>query len=90
MEIAKSAESLIVRKGYDPAWLDQALAIYNRTEMKRGNRDQVHQAFYNLLDILNIKAGNLEKAIARERPILFLFRPKTNIKMFHITAVELD
>ena len=38
---------LVIRKHYDPTWLDQALHIYNRTEMKRSNRDQVHQAFSN-------------------------------------------
>lgn len=57
-EITKSTESLIVRKGYDPAWLDQALTIYNRTEMKRGNRDQVHQAFSQSQVVVSVWNGS--------------------------------
>ena len=31
--------------GYDPAWLDRALEIYNQTELKRTDRGRVHRAF---------------------------------------------
>lgn len=34
-----------VRYGYDPVWLDQALEIYNKTELKRSDREKVDRAF---------------------------------------------
>ena len=46
MEITEfSEQALLIRKGYDSTWLDQAFEIYNRTELKRGNKSQVHEAF---------------------------------------------
>ncbi|MGE0633581.1 MAG: GNAT family N-acetyltransferase, partial [Pseudobdellovibrionaceae bacterium] len=45
--ILNRAEALEIRMGYEPSWLGQALEVYNRTEMKRPNRDQVHLAFSN-------------------------------------------
>jgi ribosomal protein S18 acetylase RimI-like enzyme len=35
------------RYGYDPAWLNKAIDIYNKTPLKRGNSEQVGRAFAN-------------------------------------------
>ncbi len=54
-----------IRRNYDPTWLDQALQIYNRTEMKRGNREQVHQAFSNSQVVVSAWQNNDLIAIGR-------------------------
>ena len=57
MDNIQVTDSLVVHKGYDPAWLDLALDIYNRTEMKRGNKDQVHQAFSQSQVVISVWRG---------------------------------
>ncbi len=58
-------DSLNVCKGYDPTWLDQALDIYNQTEMKRGNRDQVHQAFSQSQLVISVWSGKRLLGVGR-------------------------
>jgi ribosomal protein S18 acetylase RimI-like enzyme len=40
-------KDLTVRFGFDPSWLDQIFDLYNKTDLKRNNKEQVKQAFIN-------------------------------------------
>ncbi len=57
MDTFQITESPVARTGYDPTWLDQALDIYNRAEMKQGNRYQVHQAFSQSQVVISVWSG---------------------------------
>jgi len=65
MDTIQITESPTVRTGYDSLWLDQALEIYNRTEMKRGNRDQVHQAFSQSQVVVSVWSGTKLLGVGR-------------------------
>jgi len=47
-------EQFEVRYGYDVAWLDKAIEIYNKTEMKRNNSEKVGRAFSNSQVVVSI------------------------------------
>ncbi|MGZ3788724.1 MAG: GNAT family N-acetyltransferase [Bacteriovorax sp.] len=36
---------IILREEYDSLWIDQMINIYNKTEMKRNNKEKVDRAF---------------------------------------------
>ncbi len=57
--------SLAMKKGYDSSWLDQALEIYNRTELKRSNREQVHQAFLQSQVVITVWIGTTLVGVGR-------------------------
>jgi GNAT superfamily N-acetyltransferase len=41
------SERFSIRYGFDPSWLDQIFDLYNKTDLKRNNKEQVKQAFIN-------------------------------------------
>jgi ribosomal protein S18 acetylase RimI-like enzyme len=47
-------EQFEVRYGYDAAWLDKAIEIYNKTEMKRTNSEKVGRAFSNSQVVVSV------------------------------------
>lgn len=54
-----------VRYGFDPAWLERTLEIYNKTEMKRNNSDKVGRAFANSQVVASVWMNDRLVAIGR-------------------------
>ena len=55
-----------VRFGFDPSsWLKEALEIYNKTDMKRDNADQVEKAFSNSQVVTSVWLDNRLIALGR-------------------------
>lgn len=58
-------EQFEIRYGYDVAWLDKAIEIYNKTEMKRSNPEKVGRAFSNSQVVVSIWMQDRLVAIGR-------------------------
>ncbi len=58
-------EQFEVRYGFDPVWLDRAIEIYNKTEMKRNNSDKVGRAFANSQVVASVWVNDRLVAIGR-------------------------
>lgn len=58
-------EQFEVRYGYDAAWLDKAIEIYNKTEMKRNDSEKVGRAFSNSQVVASIWRQDRLVAVGR-------------------------
>jgi aralkylamine N-acetyltransferase len=54
-----------IREGYEPIWLDQILAVYNKTVMKRSNPEKVDRAFKNSYAVATCWIGDRLVGIGR-------------------------
>lgn len=54
-----------VRYGFDLAWLERTLEIYNKTEMKRNNPEKVGRAFANSQVVASVWVSDRLVAIGR-------------------------
>lgn len=54
-----------VRYGFDVAWLEQVLHVYNKTEMKRNNAEKVSKAFSNSQVVASVWQRDRLLAIGR-------------------------
>lgn len=53
-----TSEKYQVRFGFDPSWLKEALEVYNKTDMKRDNAEQVRKAFSNSQVVISVWFDN--------------------------------
>lgn len=54
-----------IRYGFDPEWIDQIIALFNKTEMKRNNAEKVRKAFSKSQVVVSIWNENRPIAIGR-------------------------
>jgi GNAT superfamily N-acetyltransferase len=60
-----TSQGTVVRFGFDRNWMDLFFELYNRTDLKRGNKDQVQQAFINSQVVASIWQNDRPIAIGR-------------------------
>jgi ribosomal-protein-alanine N-acetyltransferase len=56
--IRSLTEKFVIRDGYEAGWIDDIIALHNKTEMKRNNAEQVGSAFSSSFAVATAWIGN--------------------------------
>lgn len=68
-----STKTFETRYGFDAAWLDQAIEVYNKTEMKRSDTKKLERAFLN---------SQIVVTVWREDRLIAVGRMMTDFEMY--------